>query len=468
MLASPTRAGALALALNLIPLSALAEDGARAGSPPRYTLRQLVAMARASYPGVDAARHAVTAMERDVYRARWAWLPQGNVRGLVAPAPELACFNADGKTRDSTNCIQTNEASVNSFKIAGVLARIELEVGMPLYTFDKLGSARRAAGAGVEVRKAQLRMSEDKLDLDVAKAYWGLKVAREILFTIREGLKNLTDAEEKIEKELEDGEGDYTVTDLLRLKAARAEVDVRIPEVEKLERLSLAALATLAGQRERPFDVDTSVIDVLDGRPLPLSTYLKVARSSRPEVKLLEAAVKARHAAVDLERARFFPDFLLVAMVGVAYTSSVDDPKNAFYADPFNFLTAGFGLAMTWKWDQFQQYGLFRKAQAEARETEARQKEALSGIELEIKKAHADLEEARQRLAVAQRGEKTARRWLVSVTQNLAAGLAETRDLTDALVAYFQLRLRHLQAIYDVNVGWSELGRTIGTAAGKR
>jgi outer membrane protein TolC len=416
-------------------------------------------MARASYPGVEAAREAVVAMERDVYRAKWAWLPQGNVRGLLAPAPGIHC------APDRHDCRQTDAFSVNSFSIQGVLARIELEVGMPLYTFDKLGAAKRAAAAGVEIRKAQVRVSEDKLVLDVTKAYWGLKLAREILYTLKDGRSYVVDAEKKIEKDLEDGEGDFTVTDLLRLKTARAEVDARLPEAEKLERLTLAALATLTGMREKPFDVDTQILEVLAGKPLAIREYLEMARRHRPEVGLLSAAVRARAAAADLEWARFFPDFLLVAMVGYASTSSVDDPQNAFYSDPFNFFTAGFGLALSWKLDQVQQYGQYQKARAEARATKAQEAEAVAGIDLEIKRAWADLVEAQGRMDAASKGEKAARQWLVAVSQNLAAGLAETRDLTDALVGYFQLRLRNLQAMYDVNVGWSELARTIGTNA---
>lgn len=430
---------------------------------PQYNLRQLVEMARNFYPGVQAARYAISAMEEQVFRARWAWLPQGNVRGLVAAAPSIDCFNEKGE-RDMNSCVQTSSFDVNSFKVGGILARIELEFGMPLYTFDKIGAAKRAAASGVEIRKAQLTASEDKLDLDVTKAYWGLKLAREILYTIREGQSYLIDAENMIQKDIDEEGGEYTVSDLLRLKTSKAEVDIRLLEARKLEQLTLAALSTLVGKQDPSFDVDTEILDVIPGTPLPLKSYLELAQQHRPEIKLLEAAVRARNAAIDLERARFFPDFLLVGMVGYAFTSSVDDPKNAFYNDPFNFMTAGFGLAMTWRFDQVQQIGQFRMAKAKAKETEARRFEALAGINLEIQKAWVDLDEASSRRETSAKGEKTARTWLVATSQNLLTGLAEPKDLIEALLAFFQLRLRHLQAMYDVNVGWSELGRVIGTS----
>lgn len=433
----------------------------------RYTLRQLVDMARDHYPGVAAAQHAVAQMEAKLYRARWAWVPQGRVTGLLAPAPSIHCFDHEGKPSE-TSCVETDAYDAASVDIGGVLMRIEVELAMPLFTFDKLGAARRAAEAGVELRRAQVATARDRVAMDVTKAYWGLKLAREIIYTIEEGREYLVKGQKQVEEELDSGEGEATMEDLLRIKVAFAEVDARLLEARKLERLTQVGLAILTGRRDRPFDVDTTVIDVLPGELLPLSTYRELTRLHRPDMKSLAAALKAANAAVDLERARFFPDFLLVGSAGVGYTSSVEDPKNAFYSDPFNFLGAGFGLAMSWQWDQLQQVGRHREAKAQAREVEARREEALAGIDMELNKARVELEEAMQRLEVARRGEGLARKWLTVVSQNMAAGLAETKDLTDALVSFFTMKLKTLQAIYDVNVGWAELGRVIGTPVRER
>ncbi len=441
------------------------------GQVTRYNLRQLVSMAKKTYPGVTAAQHAVQAMERDLFRARWAWIPQGNVKGIVAPAPSVECYWFDeqgNKVRDPERCLQTTALTINSFDIAGILLRIEFEVGMPIYTFGKLSAAKRAASAGVDIKRAQLKVVENQLEHDVTRAYWGLKLAREILYTINEGSQYLEDAITKIEKDLDQDIGEFTITDLLRLKTSLAEIGVRRGETQKLEALTKAALAIFIGKASSAFDTDTTVIEALDGEPLPLEKYLEISQGKRPEIQLLKAAVTARHAAVDLEKARFLPDFLLVATMSASYTSSVDRPQNAFYNNPFNGYGAGFGLAMSWKFDQLQRYGLYKKAQAQAKETAAKKEEALRGINLEIFKALAELKEAQNRRSSSSKGERAARSWLVATSQNLAAGLAETRDLTDSLLGFFKLRLLHLQAMYDVNVGWVALGRSIGIKASRR
>lgn len=452
------------------------EAAATKAAVPRYTLRELEKMAHQSYPGVAAAQQAVSLMEAKAFRARWSWIPQGRVRGLVAPAPEVRCiypvYNAqsgvlsdntpaDKETREKI-CLQTTSTELNSLNIAGIFLRLEVELGAPIYTFDKLGSAKRAAAAGVEAEQARVQTVKDRLSLDITKAYWGLVLGRDLLNTIQEGRKHLVKAIDKVEEELDEGEGESTLTDLLRLKAARAEVDARKVDAEKLVALTTAALGTLSGQRDKAFDVATPYLEPIQAELQPLEAYQQRMSSSRSDIRALRAAVAAARAGVDLEKARFYPDFVLVATASLAYTSSADDPENAFYNDPFNSIGAGFGLALNWQWDQVQQYGKYREAKATLAQTEAKRREALAGMDLELRKAYAELDAAKRRLDVARKGEKAAWQWLTAVSQNLAAGLVPATDINDALVAYFQQRVRYLQTIYEVNVGWAELGRVVG------
>lgn len=446
----------------LVPLLGAAVAHADAPARAQYNLRQLVSLARDAYPGVHAARHALQAMEQQVYRARWAWLPQGTVTGFVAPSPEVRC------QPDRDDCRYTAQVDASSINIAGVMAQIVLEAGMPLYTFDKIGSARRAARAGVELRRAQVRAAQEDVALKISEAYWGVKLARELLYTIREGKKHLDKARDKIEQQLDDDEGEVTVTDLLRLKTFTAEVEAREGEAQKLEDIAIAGVAALARLKHGAFDLDPKPLDLVAGDPAPLQVYVDLARQSRPEIDLLKWAQRAGQAGADVEKAKFFPDFLLVGTVGYGIATSVDDPHNAFLSDPFNFIRAGFGLALKWNLDTIQQVGRYRAAKSKSLEISAKREEGLAGIELEIRKEWLSLQEAARRLAATRRGEKAARSWLVATAQNLEAGLAESKDLTDALLAFFQLRVRYLQAIFDVNVGWARLGRAIGKKAPPR
>ncbi|MFH1132745.1 MAG: TolC family protein [Pseudomonadota bacterium] len=452
----------------LVVWATISLASARAETPPtkttRYNLHQLVQIAEKNYPGVKAAKHALDAMKRDLYRAKWAWLPQGQLRGFVAPSPEVFCVDANGD-RDATGaqCVSTTrELDAKDFNIAGIMARIELEVGMPLYTFDKIGSAKRAATAGVQAKQAQVYQATDELMLNVTKAYWGVKLAREFLHTIKTGREFLDQAIERIAKELDEGEGESTLTDLLRLKTHTAEIDSRTLQAKNLEKIALAGVSALTGMKNETFDIDPEPLSLVENKLSPFNEIFGLAQLHRPEIAMLAAAKRASQAQADLEKAKFFPDFLLVASVGAAYTSSADDPTHGFLYDPFNFAAAGFGLAMHWNLDTVQQYGRYKKAQSQGEEINAKQAEGLRGIELEIYKIYLDLKESMDRLKITEKGQKSARQWLVATSQNLEAGLCESKELTDSLVSFFLLRLQHLQAIFEVNVGWAKLAKAIG------
>jgi len=73
--------------------------------------------------------------------------------------------------------------------------------------------------------------------------------------------------------------------------------------------------------------------------------------------------------------------------------------------------------------------------------------------------------EAKQRVATMEKGEKAGKVWISAVAQNFAVGLAEARDLSDALVvAFFGMRTRYLQAVYDLEVALPSLARATGVA----
>jgi len=455
---------------------------ANKGEPPRYTLPQLIKLTTDNYPGISAARHEVSMMKRKLFRARWGWVPQGTVKGFLAPSTSVKClrprvdsngrvlYDANGNMLtepDNVQCVTTSTYDLSTFQWDSILLRLQVELGMPLYTFDKLGSAKRAAEAGVALSQSQVRAVQDKVKRDVTKAYWGLKLAREILYTIKDGRTHLDKALKKIEEELEDGKGDATETDLLRLKSAAVEVDTRTLEAVKLERISKAALATLAGLPGKPFDVDKEVLKLVPGQPLTLEVCRQLARNHRPDVSSLRAAVDAAKAALDLEVAGFYPNILLVGTVDAVYAPGVDRTYNAFYNNPYNTVGAGFGLTVNWNFNLVQQYGKYKEAWAQRRKAEDKQKEALAGIDLEIEKQLIEFDDAQQRLKVTHKSQKTAKSWLVAVSQNIGLGLAEVNELTDALVAYYSARLRYLKAVFDINVGWSELEKAVGAATRK-
>jgi outer membrane protein TolC len=483
--------GLLALVVLLASASASAEEdpdsgpasGAARGpaappqsGPVRLTLPQLLAKAREVYPGIAAGRYSLQAAEAQLSEARRAWIPQGTLDGLAAPAPEIRCGmpsdiivqggqHPEDKAWREAHCLDTPTLpTAQLVGIRGIFVRAELNLAWPVYTFGKLSSAIDAAHAGVLAGQGKLAQARATVEQQIRQAYYGLKLAREIRGTVKEGKGYLDDAMKKIKEELESGKGNATVTDLRRLQVLVAEVDSRSLEVDRGEALALASLRVLIPTGlPRDFDVDEEPLAQPGAEVKPLDYYVDLAHSRRPELKLLDAAVAARKAAVGVQQGSFYPDLLLVGRLSYAYTSSADLPQNAYYNNPLNGFGFGGGIALRLTWDYALKLARLSRARAELAETGALRRQALGGIDLEVAKARLELEEAQRRVELTHRGERSANAWINTVAQNFAIGLAETRDFSDALMAFFQMRLRWLQAIYDAQIARAALIKAAGT-----
>jgi outer membrane protein TolC len=273
----------------------------------------------------------------------------------------------------------------------------------------------------------------------------------------------LDQAQAQIEKNLSTGTGTSTVPDKLRLQVMRADVDARVLEAKKLQATALAGLRALLGP-EAPSDVevDPAPLEPPDVPERPLGHYEEQARLSRPEVLALNSLVHTKRALADFERRKQYPDLVLIGTATYAYASSIENPHNAFFSDPFNTSTGSLAAALRVPLDLGVRNARSARVQAEADEAEYRRREALGGIAFEVDRAHADLTEAQKRLVVMQKGEKLGKRWITTVAQNFSAGLAETKDFSDALMAFFGFRVKVLQATFDVNLAAATLSRAVG------
>jgi outer membrane protein TolC len=432
----------------------------------KLTLQQLLDMARGN-PGLQANAAAIVASEAQVTEAKLNWLPQGDLLSILAPSPNLRCTNLDPANPGKEPCLETtsSEARITDVSWNKVFTRTEVKLIQPLYDFGKISAGVEAAEAGVGVSRQKEAGARADVELHVRKAYYGLKFAREVIDMLDEGSGYVDDAQKRLDKDLAAGTGNVSVTDKLRMRTVRAELDARILEAKRLQGIARESLRTLLGS-EAPtdIDVDDEEFEPPEVKERAVTYYEDLAKANRPEVRLLEYAVKAKSALADLERRKEYPDVVLIATGVFAYAQTVDDPQNAFYSHYFNSRSAGLAAALRMQLDLGPKIARARKTEAEAMEITHRRSEALGGILLEVRKSYAEAGEAASRVAAMDKGQKAGKAWISAVAQNFAVGLAEARDLSDALVAFFGMRTRYLQAVFDLYVARSALTRATGSA----
>jgi multidrug efflux system outer membrane protein len=429
-----------------------------------YKLDELIEMARKTNPGLAAGAQATAGIEAQLSEANRSWMPTGDVTSLVAPVPEIRCGedSTQPKAYREDHCSQTSnpEASIN---FRGVFTRTELHLVQPLFTFGKIDAGKVAAQQGVIASKNREEGMIADLDLNVKKAYWGLKLARAVYDTLTEGTSYLEDAQKQVDKELAAGTGSVTQTDKLRLKTVRAELDVRLLEARRMGDFARNGLRALLGpDAPADLDIDAEPLEPLEVPKRPLGHYEEQARLSRPEVRALDHFVASKRALADLERRKQYPDLILVGTAAYAYASSIDNPQSAFANDPFNTAYVGAAIALRFPIDFGVRNAHAVRVQAEAEESAFRRREALGGIAFEVQRAYGELTEATDRLQAVRLGERAGKAWITAVAQNFATGLAEAKDFSDALAASFQFRVRVLQAVFDLNVAAASLARATG------
>jgi multidrug efflux system outer membrane protein len=471
-----------------LPSSAAAE--APETRSPGQGLVELIARAQGRHPTVTAALREREVYESKRYQAEWAWVPRGKLAGRLGPLPEISCqtgivprlgedgnpaLQADGSPvwipRDSASrterenwCLTTNTRNVH-VGFSGILARIRLDIGMPLYTFGKIVAARGAARAGVSAQKEAVRGAELDIALAVTRAYWGIKLAQQLRLTLLGARRTLQRARREIERELDSGTGDATLVDLLRLKTSVATTTAELVETERLRAVARMTLALLVDIEPADVRLDDQPFAPLRRTLQPVMRYWELAQRVRPEARALAAAGRARASLTALRLSQLFPDLLLVGRLGIGTASSVDDPQLGFVADPFNFRSSGVALALEWQVDLIQQIGRYGKARAEQAELQAKSREAMLGMELQVRQAYGAVAEAAERVQLTRAGLRTARRWLIATVEQGWIGLAEPKKLRDAIGEHARRKMQYLRAIYDLNVGWVELARAVGLRA---
>jgi outer membrane protein TolC len=445
----------------------------RPAAARRYTLPELIAKVNATYPGVLAAREGVESADAQLSQAWRLWWPTGQLIFGLTGSPEMRCVDpitgkpwtqGGSQQRALQNCLSTDVVDLRSgdevLPVHGAAFNLGINLVQPIYTFGKIEAARHAAEAGLDVARAQVDKDRADVTFNVTRAYWLLKWARAAAATLDDGLSRLKSWVKKINDEIDKGKTTYTENDLVRLKLAVDQAELTALDVDKAKELGLSGIRMLTDEADA--DIDDEELDLADAtEEPPLSYFEDAARTHRPEARMVVAGARAAKAGKALQLANMLPDLGIAASFTYAYASAVDNPQNGFMNHP-NALGAGFSLVLRYNLDIAERLANHSKASADERMAVQRRKQALGGIYIEIENAWLDARSARRRSELLGHSEKVARGWYNAVDQNVQVGVVEARDLVDAARNFFELRMRHLQSIMDVNMAMATLKQTAG------
>lgn len=377
-----------------------------------------------------------------------ARLPRVKATAFATASPNITCVDSQ--------CTQTVPQNF-ALDFSGVFASAQLDVTQPLYTFGKIAHARSAARAG---RDAQIALADEAagdVAADAARAYWGLKLAREIGAMLDDGIDEIASANQRMAEKR-----DVAIQDRQRVAVLLAEAQVQRAEARQKETQALAGLRALTGAPHA--DIDDAEIAAAEQPALSAVG----AASRRPQSIAARFGATAADELAAAESARYFPDIALVGSAVISRATGVTDPPGVFADDPYNRVGAGVVLGLQWTIEPWNVKARLDRARADARKMRAQSELAELGARYEAETAVAEAVAAQSKVTATTEGHKAARAWLASVLQNEAIGTAEARDLADAYIAWFQMRARWATAVYEWNVALVQLRRAMGEFRARR
>jgi len=425
-----------ALLLLCIPSLALA-------APVKLTLDDTIAKALVG-PKAQMAQGDVGAAAARIAEARAARLPRIKATAFATISPEIRC--------DNPECTATSPQNF-ALDFSGAFGGAQLDITQPLFTFGKIAHAQRAARAGLDAQRALADEAAGDLAVDAAKAYWGVKAARELRLMLEDGIEQIEDAEKEMTKRT--GKDAPTVQDRQRLAVLLAEARAQRADAEAAEGQALAGLRAITGVPEADVD-DAPIAAVI--RALPPSA----AGTNRPQAVAARQGATAADELAAAARSQYFPDLAVVGSAAIARAQGVDDPPSAFANDPYNRTGAGAVVALQWTLEPWTVKAKLDRARAEAHKARAQSDLANVGARYDAETALAEARGAQAKIGATATGETAGRAWVASVLQANAIGTAESKDLADAYIAWFQMRARWVSAVFQWNVAVVRLGRAGG------
>ncbi len=422
--------------------------------PHAYSLAECLLLAERNHPQLWAARARLAVVHAQLDEARFtpysSWSMNATF-GYLPPLGGTPFYNASPYTL----LYQGFGNGWQPFLQTG------LRGTLPLYTFGKIDSIKRAAEANVRVNEWELEKNRQQIRMDVRRAYYGLMLARDMQYIANDVLGSLAKGIDGVARKLQAGDTSVEEADRLRLEIQRDELLARIAEARKSEAFTIAALRFLTGVQSS-FDIPDEPLTRPEVQLGPVVRYLTAARLFRAEVNVARAGVAARRAMVDYQRAQLFPNFGLGLGFQYAIAPSAEPQNAAWIADPFNRFGSGFQFGMEWGLDFLPKQARIQAAESQLEEARALERMALGGIAVEVENAYAVVVEAKTREENWDRAEHRAKRWISSIQDAIDLGTKDERFLIEPLRAYVFARALHAQALMDYHVALSDLARVTG------
>jgi outer membrane protein len=351
--------------------------------------------------------------------------------------------------------------STSNWSHWGPFIQVGAQVVQPVYTFGMISSYRKAADGQVLAKEGLTDVKRNEVILTTKEFYYSYLMACDLESLVDDLIKFLDEAVVTAEKNVNRKKGaNVKPHDLYKLKSALEDLRQRKLQAragrQTAERAVAWVTATqfehLARQPLEPEEYESKKID----------EYVALSKSKRPEFRALKDGQEARAALRDAKRAQSYPIVFIGAFASLPWSPVRDKQPTVFANDPFNQIQGGAGLGVKFDLEFMRHSAEAAEQNAEYMKLKATESYAAPGIDLQVRKAYWELEQAREGLEIAQRRKALGKKWFVSSAMGWSIGLTPAKDLLESLEGEGLAKKNYVETVFAYNMALARLTQAVG------
>lgn len=328
-------------------------------------------------------------------------------------------------------------------------------ISQPAYTGGRIKSQKESAAFQTSAARHERRGAEADVVLQASTAYWNWSKAYYSVESLNAAVARV-ESHAKDMRNLHEA-GLATDNDSLATDVMLDQTRLRLEEARRRVEIANARITFLTGH-SLPADSIPEQAAPADPGLTTEAMLIEMAQTNRAERAALEMEARAAESQIKAARAEYSPQLSLVARYEDSRPNLMNIPPQDKWQDD-----AFVGVSVSWN---LFDWGLRRAKVAEASSRSAQARLRVEQVEdqiaLEVREARIDLQDARQRVTVAERFAESARRNHQSATDLWHNGLARHSDVLDAHDQLTTAEYEIIAARADVALAKAALDHAVG------
>lgn len=326
----------------------------------------------------------------------------------------------------------------------------KISASIPIYSGGKLESNINKAKIGAEVGILNVDNTKQQVKLDATKGYFAILQSTNTVQVYQESVNML-------EGHLKNVNAQYAVGTVAKSDVLRSEVELANAQQDLIIAqnnydLAMSNFNNIVGL---PLDTVVNIRDELKYAQyeLSLTDSIAYALSHRPDGIAAQKQIDAAKESVDMAKAGQRPTVAL----GVA---------NEWYEDKFpGNDNSNWQVGITTEWNVFDgnvTRAQIKQAEAAMLKSTETAKQKQDGIQLEVRQAYLNMNEAEKRIQTSQVAVDKAQEDFKIAQVRYSAGVGTNLDVIDAQVALTKAQTNYIQSLYDYNTSKASLDKAMG------